>query len=146
MKVCIVSSSGGHLTEIRGLRAAYERYDYFYVLNYPIALPNDMVGRTHFITHSERDWKFFVNLWEAWVILRKERPDVILSSGAGPIVNFSLVGKLIGIPTIYVENVARVFSPSLSGRIMYRLTSRFYYQWKPLGRYFPKGVYGGSLL
>ena len=33
MKVCIVSSCGGHLTEVRQLRQAYERFDHFYVLN-----------------------------------------------------------------------------------------------------------------
>ena len=31
--VCVVSSSGGHLTEVRALRPVYEPYRHFYVLN-----------------------------------------------------------------------------------------------------------------
>jgi len=105
-----------------------------------------MQGKTYFIRHSERDWLFFFNLLEAWKILRKERPRVILSTGAGPVVPFALVGKLLGVKTIFVETFTRVTKPSLTGRIMYRLADRFFYQWKPLESYFPKGIYGGPLV
>jgi UDP-N-acetylglucosamine:LPS N-acetylglucosamine transferase len=105
-----------------------------------------MQDKTHFISHSERDWRFLVNLWEAWVILRRERPQVILSSGAGPAVPFSLVGKSLGISTIYVETIASVSTPSLTGRIMYWLADRFFYQWQSLEKYFPKGSFGGPVL
>lgn len=146
MKICIVSSCGGHLLEVRALKPAYERFDHFYVLNDRAMLPADMDGKTYFIRHSERDLLFFVNLREAWKILRKERPSVILSTGAGPVVPFALVGKLLGVRTVYVEISTQVLEPSLTGRIMYRLADRFFYQWKPLEAYFPKGVYGGPVL
>lgn len=64
-KVCIVSSCGGHLTEVRCLRPAYQDLPHFYVLNDKALLPPDMQGRTDFIAHSERDWRFLLNLWEA---------------------------------------------------------------------------------
>ena len=144
-QVCIVSSCGGHLTEVRALRSAFERYEHFYVLNDRVLLPADMEGKTWFIRHSERDLLFFVNLLEAWRILRRERPDVILSMGAGPAVPFALVGRLLGIPTVFVETFTRISTPSLTARIMYRLAARFVYQWPALARYFPRGVYGGML-
>jgi UDP-N-acetylglucosamine:LPS N-acetylglucosamine transferase len=144
-KVCIVSSCGGHLTEVRALRRAYERHAHFYVLNDRVLLPADMEGKTYFIRHSERDALVLVNLVEAWRILRRERPDVILSTGAGPVVPFALVGRLLGIPTVFVETFTRIARPSLTARIMYRLAARFVYQWPSLGRYFPRGIYGGLL-
>jgi beta-1,4-N-acetylglucosaminyltransferase len=144
-KICVVSSCGGHLTEVRALRPVYERHDHFYVLNERVQLPEDMEGKTHFIRHSERDWLFLVNLWEAWRILRKERPRLILSTGAGLAVPFALVGKLFRIPVIFVEISAQVIEPSLTGRIMYYLANRFFYQWKGLERHFPKATYGGLL-
>ncbi len=147
MKICIVSSCGGHLTEVRRLLPAYSQYEHFYVLNDQALLPLDMQGRTLCITHSERDWKFLVNLWEAWRILRAERPGVILSTGAGPAVPFALVGRLLfGTKVIFVETLTRIESPSLTGRIMYFLAHRLFYQWPTLGRAFPRGVYGGPLL
>src|SRR5437016_14195844 len=131
-RICIVSSCGGHLTEVRTLRAAYDDCEHFYVINKRASVPADMKGKTYFIRHSERDLLFFVNLWEAWRILRKEQPSLILSTGAGPVVPFALVGKLLGIRTIFIETFNRVNEPSLSGRIMYHLADRFFYQWQSL--------------
>jgi UDP-N-acetylglucosamine:LPS N-acetylglucosamine transferase len=147
MKVCVVSSCGGHLTEVRCLRPAYEAYEYFYVLNDKAILPADMEDRTYFITHSERDLKFFLNLWEVFQILRKEKPDVILSTGAGPVVPFAIVGRLLfGMRVIFVETIARIEKPSLTGKIMYWLAHDFFYQWKTLRQFFPKAKYGEPLL
>lgn len=147
MKICIVSSCGGHLTEVRVLRAVYTKHEYFYVLNDHAILPADMVGRTRFITHSERDWKVLLNLIEAFRILRAERPAVILSTGAGPIVPFAVIGRLFfGTHIIFIETITRINAPSLTGRIMYWLADDFFYQWRPLERYFPKGTFGGPLV
>ncbi len=146
VKVCIVSSCGGHLTEVRCLKPAFEHFEHFYVLNDRALLPPDMEGRTYFITHSERDWKQIVNLVEAWRILKKEKPQVILSTGAGPAVPFALVGKFLGIKFIFVETMTRVQAPSLTGRIMYWLADDFFYQWESLAKYFPRGKCLGTVL
>ena len=147
MKVCIVSSCGGHLTEVRRLKSKYGLYDHFYVLNDKAILPQDMKGKTYFITHSERDWRFFINLFEALRILWRERPDVILSTGAGPVVPFAIIGRFFfRVRVIFIETITQVDTPSLSGRIMYRLAHRFFYQWKTLKPFFPKGEFGGPLL
>jgi len=146
-KICIVSSCGGHLTEVRCLKRAYERYDHFYVLNNKAMLPSDMRDRTYLITHSERDYKVFLNLWEAFQILRKEKPRVILSTGAGPAVPFAIVGRLFfGVSVIFVETITRINRPSLTGRFMYRLAHHFFYQWVTLRPFFPKAQYGGPLV
>lgn len=146
-KVCVVSSCGGHLTEVRCLLPVYQALPHFYVLNDKALLPADMVGRTYFIAHSERDWKLLLNFWEAFAILRKERPDVILSTGAGSVVPFAIVGRLLfSTRVVFVETVTRVVSPSLTGRIMYRLAHRFFYQWESLARFYRNGTYGGPLL
>lgn len=147
LKVCIVSSCGGHLTEVRRLKSAYEKYPHFYVLNDKAMLPADMRDKTHFIAHSERDWKFFLNLWEAYRILRRERPQVILSTGAGPVVPFAVVGRLLfRTKVVFVETITSVHSASLTGKIMYRLAHRFFYQWRTLSRVFPRGEHGGPLI
>lgn len=147
MKICIVSSCGGHLTEVRCLKPAYAEHAHFYVLNDKALLPSDMEGRTLFITHAERDWRVLKNLWEAIRILARERPQVILSTGAGPAVPFALIGRLFfRTHVVFVETITRVDRPSLTGRLMYRLAHDFFYQWEGLSRWFPKGRYGGPLL
>ena len=147
MKVCVVSSCGGHLTEVRCLKPAYELFEHFYVLNDKAVLPADMKDNTYFIAHSERDWKSFLNLWESFQILRKEKPDVILSTGAGPAVPFAIVGRLFfRTRVIFVETITRINRPSLTGRIMYWLAQDFMYQWESLRPFFPKAQHGGSLV
>jgi UDP-N-acetylglucosamine:LPS N-acetylglucosamine transferase len=89
---------------------------------------------------------FFLNLLEAWKILRMEKPRLILSTGAGPVVPFTLVGKFLGIKTVFIETFTRVTKPSLTGRLMYWLADRFFYQWRLLETFFPKGIYGGPLV
>jgi beta-1,4-N-acetylglucosaminyltransferase len=145
--ICIVSSCGGHLTEVRCLHSAYAEFPYFYVLNDKAILPPDMIGKTEFITHAERDWRQVINLWEAFRILRKYRPAVILSTGAGPVVPFAVIGRfLFGARIVFVETITRISRPSLTGRIMYWLAHDFFYQWKALEKFFPKAKYGGPLL
>ncbi len=147
LKVCIVSSCGGHLTEVRRLKPAYDAYEHFYVLNDKALLPADMEGRTLFITHAERDWRVLKNIREAIAILARERPQVILSTGAGPAVPFALVGRLFfGTRVVFVETITRIDRPSLTGRLMYYLAHDFFYQWQGLARWFPKGRCGGLLL
>ena len=72
---------------------------------------------------------------------------MLISTGAGAIVPFSIVGRLFfGTRVIFVETLARVRKPSLSGRLMYWLAHRFYYQSEPLEAYFPRGRFCGALL
>jgi beta-1,4-N-acetylglucosaminyltransferase len=146
MKVCIVSSCGGHLTEVRQLSSAYRLYDYFYVLNDLAFLPEDMKGRTYFIRHSERDMLFIVNLIEAFRILKRERPSVILSTGAGLVVPFTIIGKLFfKTRVIYIETFTRVDHLSLTGRIMYKLADRYYVQWQMLRTMYPRAICKGLI-
>jgi UDP-N-acetylglucosamine:LPS N-acetylglucosamine transferase len=106
-----------------------------------------MKGKTLFITHAERDWRVLVNLWEAWKVLRDFRPHVIVSTGAGPVVPFALVGKLLfDVKVLFIETITRIESPSLTGKIMYYLADEFYYQWEGLRRHFPNGRFAGRLI
>lgn len=147
MKVCIVASPGGHLTEARQLSPAYATLPHFYVLNDDAGLPLDMVGRTYVITHAERDWRVLWNFYEALIILRDERPNVILSTGAGPAVPFAVVGRyLFSCRVIFVETITRVERPSLTARLMYWLADDFFFQWPALQRFFPRGICGGPLV
>lgn len=145
-KLCLVSACGGHLTELRKLMPVYHKHSFFYVINNPIVQPSDMQGKTYTITLCERDWRASINFWEAFRILSREKPDCIVSTGAWPAIPFAIVGRILGIPNIYIETMARVTLPSLTGRFMYYLASKFFYPWRQLAHFFPKGEYCGLLL
>jgi beta-1,4-N-acetylglucosaminyltransferase len=77
---------------------------------------------------------FLSNLRLAWRIVRRERPDAILSTGAALALPFFLAGKLFGARTVYVESLARTSSLSLTGRLVYRLSDAFFIQWPDASR------------
>lgn len=147
MKIAIISSVGGHLSEVLQLREVFGKYNHFYVLNAPRDLPLFMQGKTYFITHAERDWRHLWNLMEIVRIFRKERPDCLLSCGAGCAVPALLVAKMMRIHRIYIETFCALYRPSLTGRIIhaFRLADELLYQWPYLGRFFPRGRFAGAV-
>lgn len=77
---------------------------------------------------------FLWNLPLAWRTIRKQDPDVILSTGAALAVPFFLLGKLLGRRLVYVESLTRVEGLSLSGRLVYPLADAFFVQWPQAAR------------
>lgn len=143
MKICVVSSVGGHLREVLQLEPLWRPYEVFFILNdeTPVPLPY----RSYRIAHAERDLRVLWNLWECARILYRERPAVILSTGAGPAVPAALIGKLLGARIIFIESFACVRTPSLTGRLLYPLADHFFYQWEALRAHFPRGTYAGTI-
>lgn len=78
-------------------------------------------------------------------VLREERPDLIVSSGAAIAVPFFLVGKLMGAKTVYIEVFDRVDAPTLTGRLVRRFTDLFVVQWPEMTRVYPGSVDLGSI-
>ncbi len=88
----------------------------------------------------------FRNLGLAVRVLRRRRPDVILSTGAALAVPLFLVGKMMGIRLIYVESVTRTSSLSFSGRLVYPLADRFFAQWPEAAATKPRIEFEGAVL
>lgn len=81
----------------------------------------------------------------AWKVLRKEKPDLIISTGAAVAVPFFYLGKLFGAKTIYIEVFDRIDKPTLTGRLVYPITDRFVVQWEEMKQVYPKAINLGSI-
>ncbi len=86
------------------------------------------------------------NTFLATKILLKERPYVIISTGAGVAVPFFYIGKLLGAKLIYIEVYDRIDSPTLTGKVVYPIVDVFILQWKEQKKFYPKGIVLGELL
>lgn len=86
------------------------------------------------------------NLVLAWRIVRRVRPRVVITTGAGVAVPFAWIGRLHGAKVVYVESLTRIDRPSLSCRLVAPFASRTYAQWPELERSLPKARYVGSVL
>ncbi len=143
LRLCVVSSVGGHLREVLELVPSFGAAEVRFIVNDDVNVP--LPGPVEQIAHAERDSLVLWNLVEAVESFHRNRPDVLISTGAGPIVPLATVGKLFGCQTIYIETFGSVDEPSLTGRMMVPLADRFYYQWPSLSRFFPKGRYLGPI-
>lgn len=150
-KICLACSVGGHLTQIRQLDSLYKEYDYFFFTEdvelTRQMLKNDKVHYVHMIDRNKLNFifLFIYNIVYSLIIFLKEKPDVIISTGALSAVPICIWGKLLGRKLIYIESFAKRNSPNLSGRILYRFADLFIVQWKNMLKFYPNAIYGGSI-
>lgn len=71
-------------------------------------------------------------------MLRRPRPDVILSTGAGVAVPFLILGKLLGCRTVFVESITRIETLSLSARLALPFLDVLYVHWPQLQARYPR--------
>ena len=86
------------------------------------------------------------NIGVAWRVLRKERPDAVVSTGAAVAVPFFIIAKLLGIKTVFIEAYDRITMPTLSGRMCYPMSDLFVVQWDEQKKTFPEAVNIGHIL
>lgn len=148
MKVCLVGSSGGHLTHLYMLKSFWKNEDRFWVTfdkeDSRSILKKEKMYSCYFPTN--RNLKNLIkNSVLAWKILRTEKPDVIISSGAAVAVPFFYLGKIFGIKTIYIEVFDRIDAPTLTGKIVYPIADVFIVQWEEMKKVYPKAINLGGI-
>lgn len=148
IRVCVACSPGGHLVEARELAPVYEKYDHFY-FTFSGGVANEMKKTTrvraipNVVKHNPLSWIIGAVL-SAYIAI-VERPDVIISTGAGIAVFFCIFAKLLGAKLIFIESMAKIEKPTLTARFLYPFADLFIVQWPNLLKYFPKAKYVGRL-
>lgn len=147
-KICLVGSSGGHLTHLYLLRPMWEKYDRFWVtfdkVDAQSVLKNEKMYPCYFPTNRNL-WNLIRNTFLAVKILLKENPDVIISSGAAVAVPFFYLGKIMRKKTVYIEVFDRIDGPTLTGKMVYPVTDLFVVQWEEMKKVYPKAINLGGV-
>jgi UDP-N-acetylglucosamine:LPS N-acetylglucosamine transferase len=128
----LVGSSGGHLAHLLILRPWWVSEDRFWVTFDTADAIESLAGeRAYWCNHptNRNLFNLIRNLVLAVKICVKERPTLIVSSGAAVAVPFFYVGKFFGARTIYLEVVDRVDKATLSARLVQPVTDAFAVQW-----------------
>jgi hypothetical protein len=149
LKVMLVGSAGGHLLQLYRLKPWWEQHDRTWVT---FRMPDSL----SLLGEEEVAWAFHPttrnipntlrNLRLAWRLVRRHRPTVVVSSGAGVAFPFFLVARLFGARTIYIEVYDRIDLPTLTGKLCYPLSNLFLLQWDQQKRFYKRGVVIGRLL
>ena len=122
IKVCLVGSSGGHLTHLYMLKPFWKDKNRFWVTfdkeDARSLLEGEKVYPCYFPTN--RSIKALIkNTKIAWDVLHKEKPDLIISCGAAVAVPFFYIGKMMGAKLVYIEVFDRIDKPTMTGKMVY---------------------------
>ena len=148
-KVMLVGSGGGHLAQLLALKPWWSDLERTWVcFDGPDArdqLSGERVAWA-FSPTTRNVVNLVRNFFLAIKVLRREAPDVVVSTGAGVAVPFFLLARVMGIPTVYVEVIDRVSSRTLTGRLCRPMSSAFCVQWREQAELYPGSVVVGPLL
>lgn len=147
-KVCLVGSSGGHLAHLYMLKPFWQDKNRFWVtFNKEDAinlLKNEKMYPCYYPTN--RSFKALIkNSIIAWKILYKEKPNLIISSGAAVAVPFFYIGKIMKAKLIYIEVFDRINKPTITGKIVYPIADKFIVQWEEQKKVYTKAINLGSI-
>lgn len=149
-KICFTASSGGHLEEISRLKEIEKKYDSFLFTEENHFCELEFCEKVYYTKQIRRHefWfpiRYLVLFVKSFIILMKEKPDCIISTGALVTYPICVLGKMLGKKIIYIESFARVDQISTTGKCMKKIADLFIVQWEELLAFFPGAVYGGSL-
>ncbi len=129
LKICLSASGGGHVRQLLDLQPVWSEHDYFFVTE-DTALGQNLARehRCYFVPHFA--WgqvrlgtpfrmlgRAFKSFWQSAAVISREKPDVIISTGAGAVFPALVWARLTGARVVMVESFARFEKPSLFGRI-----------------------------
>ena len=147
--VLMVSTQGGHLTQLLVLKSWWGERERLWVCPNTPDVVDRLQGERVVASYSPttRNLPNTVrNLWLALRVIRRERPQLVVSAGAGVAVPFFVVAWLMRIPTVFIEVYDRVDSPTMTGRLCGPFTTRRIVQWEDQLAFYPDARLVGPLL
>lgn len=147
VRVLAAASGGGHWVQLKRLLPAFEGMQVSF-LTTDAGYHTEVEADRFYVVRDANRWSKVALLQTAAqvaVVVLRDRPDVVISTGAAPGYFAVLFGKLLGARTIWVDSIANAEELSLSGRKAGKLADLWLTQWPHLAR--PDGPrYAGTVL
>lgn len=145
VKISLVCSHGGHLTEMQQILPSFGNEEIFWVTGHS---DREVPGKVYYVenigTSPTRMLLAFIRILS---IFLKERPSVVVSTGAEIAIPAVLLARAMGAKTIFIESLCRVSSLSISGFLLLPLVDLFLVQWPGLVRLtHGKGRFWGQVI
>jgi UDP-N-acetylglucosamine:LPS N-acetylglucosamine transferase len=135
-KLLAVASGGGHWVELLRLVPAFSECEIVFMTvnpEYRLDVPHHKFYTIFDATRWTRMRLVRAASQMFWLCC-KERPDVIVSTGAAPGYLAIRIGKLLGARTIWLDSIANAEELSLSGAMAGRYADLWLTQWPHLAR------------
>lgn len=133
-KILAIASGGGHWVQLLRLRPAFSGHRVTFVTvqpSYASQVPGQRFYTVRDATRWDR-WALLLMMVQVSLILLRERPDVVITTGAAPGVVALRMGKWLGAKTIWLDSIANVEHISMSGARVRSFTDLWLTQWEHL--------------
>jgi UDP-N-acetylglucosamine transferase subunit ALG13 len=149
-RICLAASGGGHVRQLLDLAPAWTGVDHFFVTE-DTALGRSLSGRVHFVPHfalgqgrlgkpGRMILNALRNLLRAAQIILAERPDLVITTGAGSMFFVVVWARLLGARIVVIESFARFEGLSAFARAAGRLADQRIVQSERLTAYWPDAL------
>jgi UDP-N-acetylglucosamine:LPS N-acetylglucosamine transferase len=148
-RVLLVCSSGGHLAQLHRLDGWWRGQERAWVTFQSADAERLLADEAVYWAYSPTTrnvLNLLRNTWLAWRLLRRSRPEVVVSNGAGVAVPFFVLARLLGVRTVFVEVYDRIDSTTMTGRLCRPLSDLFLVQWPEQQALYPRSTLLGRLL
>ncbi|MFC1793990.1 PssD/Cps14F family polysaccharide biosynthesis glycosyltransferase [Planctomycetota bacterium] len=139
LKICLAASAGGHISQLLKLAASWNGYETFCVTTTEVVRNKlNKLGEVYVVGECNRQHpiRVITVLLRCLRIVSKERPDVVISTGAAAGCMLCFLGKIFGAKVVWIDSITNVERISLSGRMVRYVADLFLVQWPELaGRY-----------
>lgn len=150
IKIAFAASSGGHYEQLMMLKPLMNKYDSFIVTEKTKYNAKISDIKTYYMNQVNRkEVKFISNMlansFKTLYIMLKEKPNVVICTGVLAMIPLCLLCKLFGGKLIYIESFAKVTSPTMTGKFLYKHADQFYVQWETMKEFYPKAICLGGI-
>ena len=136
----------GHWVQLLRIAKALEKeFDVVYMSTHE-KCATMVEGRVYYSMNDFSRWDFykmFPELLHSIYIICKEKPSIVITTGAAPGLVCLFAAKICGIRTVWIDSIANVEHISFSGRIASKFASRIYTQWPSLAG--NKVIFAGNI-
>ena len=133
-RVLAVSSGGGHWVQMMRLAPVLEAHDVAYV-TVGASYRCDVNGAKFYTVTDATAWNKVKMLWQAFQILMivlRQHPDVVISTGAAPGYFAIRFAKWLGARTVWIDSIANVERLSRAGACVEPYADLWLTQWQHL--------------
>ena len=147
VRICLISSHSGHFRELLNATQDVVGDCYYVTHGTPHTRKALADKRSYFLPDPHRSFiRYGLNAAASLWHLVRERPQVVISTGAGLAVPTLLLSKLVlRSRIVFVETAASPITPSRTGKFAYRVADLFLVQWESLKEHYPDARYVGLL-
>ncbi len=149
LKICLVASAGGHLSQLLKIASVWSGHEICWVTTTEVVRASLGGNGNVYVVgecNRQRPLRVLAVLSLCMRIMRSEKPDLVISTGAAPGCMAALIAHLVGARVIWLDSITNVHRLSLSGRLVRPFADLFLVQWPALARKYRGVEYVGAVI